>query len=231
MIRLVNLSKTYRLGGTARVVADRITATFPARTGVAILGRNGAGKSTLLRMIAGTQAPDSGRVLRQGSLSWPVGFAGSFHGDLTGAQNTRFVARIQGVDTDALCGYVADFAELGAHFDLPVRTYSAGMKARLAFGISMGIPFDTYLVDEVTATGDARFREKSTAVFRERMARSGVIMVTHSLEVARATCTMGAVLEDGHLTLHDDIGAAIAHHLSNTRRAGGGDLAAVAARG
>lgn len=218
MIRVENLCKTYRIGGTVRTVARNITATFPARTGVAILGRNGAGKSTFLRMIAGTQAHDSGRILRQGTLSWPVGFAGSFHADLTGAQNTRFVARIQGVDTDALCAWVEEFAELGAHFHLPVRTYSAGMKARLAFGISMGIPFDTYLVDEVTATGDAAFREKSTAVFHERISRSGVIMVTHSLEIARATCRMGAVLEGGHLTMHDDVADAIAHHLSNARR-------------
>lgn len=225
MIRVENLCKTYRLNGTVKVVARDITATFPARSGVAILGRNGAGKSTLLRMIAGTQGHDSGRILRQGTLSWPVGFAGSFHGDLTGAQNTRFVARIQGVDTDALCAWVEAFAELGAHFHLPVRTYSAGMKARLAFGISMGIPFDTYLVDEVTATGDVAFRAKSTAVFRERIARSGVIMVTHSLEIARATCRMGAVLEDGHLTMHDRIEDAIAHHLSNARQERHQDLA------
>lgn len=217
MIRVENLWKTYRIGGTVKSVARGISATFPDRTGVAILGRNGAGKSTFLRMIAGTQAPDSGRILREGRVSWPVGFAGSFHADLTGAQNTRFVARIQGVDTDALCAWVEDFAELGAHFHLPVRTYSAGMKARLAFGISMGIPFDTYLVDEVTATGDAAFREKSTAIFRARMARSAVIMVTHSLEIARTTCRAGAVLEDGHLTMYDRVEDAIAHHLSNAR--------------
>ncbi|MEM6308041.1 MAG: ATP-binding cassette domain-containing protein, partial [Pseudomonadota bacterium] len=134
MIRLQNLCKTYRIKGQMTRVADDITLTLPSRTSIALLGRNGAGKSSLLRMIAGTMDPDSGRVISRGTISWPVGFAGSFHGDLSGVQNTRFIARIYGVDTDALLDSVAQFAELGAHFHLPVRTYSAGMKARLAFG-------------------------------------------------------------------------------------------------
>jgi capsular polysaccharide transport system ATP-binding protein len=218
MIVLDAVCKTYRAGGTAKCVADRISAVFPSRAAVALLGANGAGKSTLLRLIAGTQDVDSGRILRQGSISWPVGFGGGLHGDMTAAQTARFVARVQGVDSDELVDYVADFAELGAHFHLPVRTYSAGMKARLAFGLSMGIRFDTYLVDEVSATGDAVFRAKSEAVFRARLADSGLIMVTHSLDMARRLCRHGAVLENGRLTWHDDIGDAIAHHLETARR-------------
>ena len=138
---------------------------FPTGAVVGLLGRNGAGKTTLMQMIAGTMEPTSGRILSDGSISYPVGFAGSFHRDLTGAQNTRFVARIYGIDTEALVAFVEDFAELGKHYHLPFRTYSAGMRARLAFGVSMGIPFDFYLIDEVTAVGDANFREKSREVF------------------------------------------------------------------
>ena len=218
MIRLESVSKSYRAGSEVKVVAERISAVFPPRTGVVIFGRNGAGKSTLLRMIAGTQAPDSGRILRRGTLSWPVGFAGSFVGDMTGAQNVRFVARIQGVDTGDLLSFVEDFAELGMHYHQPVRTYSSGMRARLAFGISMGIHFDTYLVDEVTATGDATFREKSAAVFRARIARSGLVMVTHSMGLARQVCQIGGVLEAGRLTMYDNVADAIAHHMENQLR-------------
>jgi capsular polysaccharide transport system ATP-binding protein len=218
VIRLENVTKIYRLDGTAKVVMDNVSLTFPPRRSVAILGRNGAGKSTMLRMISGTLSWDSGRIIKTGTVSWPVGFAGGFHGDLTGEQNTRFIARISGIDTDELVDYVRDFAELGMHFWLPVRTYSSGMRSRLSFGVSMGIQFDTYLVDEVTATGDATFKDKSQEVFRERLQTSGMIMVTHSLEYARNTCQHGVVLENGRVTWFDDIDAAIDQHLENNRR-------------
>ncbi|WP_415184266.1 ABC transporter ATP-binding protein [Phaeovulum sp.] len=215
MIRLQNLSKAYVVNGKRKVVADDITAVFPGRVSVGLLGRNGAGKSSLLRMIAGTMDPTSGRVTSDGTISWPVGFAGSFHNDLTGAQNTRFVARIYGVEVAYLLDYVRDFADLGGHFDLPFRTYSSGMRSRLAFGVSMGVGFDTYLVDEVTSVGDAAFKRKSEAVFQERMKTSGAIVVTHSMRMIRRLCSVGAVLENGHLTLYDDIEEAVAVHERN----------------
>ncbi|MGO4851628.1 ABC transporter ATP-binding protein [Phaeovulum sp. W22_SRMD_FR3] len=213
MIRLENLTKTFRVQGQVKTVADGINAVLPAGVSIGLLGRNGAGKSTLLRMIAGTMNPSSGRVVSDGSISWPVGFAGSFHPDLSGAQNTRFIARIYGVDTDALVAFVEDFAELGPHFHLPFRTYSSGMRSRLAFGCSMGIRFDTYLVDEVTSVGDAAFKEKSEAVFHHRMKSSGAIVVSHSMPMMRRLCTIGMVLEEGQLHMHDNIDSAIAHHM------------------
>jgi capsular polysaccharide transport system ATP-binding protein len=182
---------------------------------VALLGRNGTGKSTLLLMIAGTMLPTSGRIVSTGTISWPVGVSGAFHPDLSGLQNTRFVARIYGVDTDELSDFVEDFAGLGVHFRLPFRTYSAGMRSRLAFGVSMGIPFDTYLVDEVTAVGDAAFRAKSAHVFRERMKGAGSVVVSHSTDQVRQLCDVGAVLEDGRLTYYEDLGEAIDHHNRN----------------
>jgi capsular polysaccharide transport system ATP-binding protein len=219
MIRLERLSKTFTLDGRRKVVADAIDAVFPSGVSVALLGRNGAGKSTLLQMIAGTKSPDSGRILSTGAISWPVGFQGSFHGDLTGAQNARFVARVYGVDTDALVAYVEDFAELGDHFHQPFRTYSSGMRSRLAFGVSMGIRFDTYLIDEVTSVGDAAFQKKSTAVFQERMKNAGAIVVSHAMPLLQQICTMGAVLEDGKLIFHARVEDAIAHHLRNMQAA------------
>lgn len=220
MIVLDNLTKTYVLQGTRKVVLDRVTAVFPSRTSVALLGRNGAGKSTLLSMIAGTVLPTSGQILSDGRISFPVGFAGSFHPDLTGAQNTRFVARVYGADTQALMEFVKDFAELGPHFYLPIRTYSSGMKSRLAFGVSMGLKFDTYLIDEITAVGDAAFRAKSRAVFEDRMKRSGAVFVSHSMSQIRELCTAGAVLDGGRLHYHDRIEDAIDHHIENMERAG-----------
>lgn len=212
MIELRNLSKTFVLKGTRKVVADNISAVFPSRTSVALLGRNGAGKSTLLKMLSGSLSPDSGQIRVTGSVSWPVGFAGSFHPELTGLQNTRFIARVYGVDTTMLEAFVADFAELGDHFYLPIRTYSSGMRSRLAFGVSMGLHFDTYLVDEITAVGDANFKQKSEALFLERLKTSGMIMVTHGLGQVRRLCEHAAVLEDGRLTYYTDVDAAIAHH-------------------
>lgn len=196
-------------------MADNINAVFPTGVSVALLGRNGAGKSTLMEMIGGRMKPDSGTIEMTGTVSWPVGFSGSFHRDLTGAQNIRFIARIYGVDTDSLIDYVKDFAKLGAHFDLPVRNYSSGMKSRLAFGASIGIPFDTYLVDEVTSVGDAAFKQKSQLVFNDRMKSAGAVVVSHSMSQVRQLCQAGAVLENGRLTYYDDLEEAIEHHHTN----------------
>lgn len=212
MIRLERVTKRYRTRGVSTIVADNISATFPSRRSVALLGRNGAGKSSLLRMVSGTMLPSSGRIWSDGTISWPVGFAGSFHGELTGAQNIRFIARIYGVDTDALVDYVRDFANLGHHFDRPFHTYSSGMRSRLAFGASMGIAFDTYLVDEVTSVGDGDFRLRSERVFLDRMSGAGAIVVSHSMEMIRRLCDMGAVLHEARLHMFEDVDEAIAMH-------------------
>jgi len=166
-------------------------------------------------MLAGRVKPPPGRTSLEGSVSGPFGLAGSLHRDLTGAQNTRFIARAYGVDTDELITFVEHFAELESHFHLPVRNYSAGMKARLAFGISIGIPFDTYLVDEVTAVGDAAFKRKSRLIFRERLRNAGAVVVTHSAMQVRNLCDAGAVLENGKLHYYDDVEAALDHHHRN----------------
>jgi capsular polysaccharide transport system ATP-binding protein len=219
MIRLENLTKTYVTNGVPNTILRNVNLTFPTGRAIGLLGRNGAGKSSLLRLIAGTLDPTRGQVIREGSVSWPVGFAGSFHPDLTGMQNIRFVGRVYGVDTDELVDFVEDFAELGKHFYLPCRTYSSGMKSRLAFGLSMGIRFDTYLVDEVTSVGDAAFRQKSEAVFKQRLADSGALLVSHGTNMLRRNCDAGVVLNDGKLTWYDDILEAIDAHEANMQAA------------
>lgn len=213
MIRFENLSKSFWVRGERKVVIDHLSMTLPTGSSLALLGRNGAGKSTLMSIIAGTIRPDTGRVVSDGSISWPVGFSGSFHAQLTGAENVRFIARIYGVDSDALVDFVADFAELGKHFHMPVRSYSSGMRSRLTFGASMGIRFDTYLVDEATAVGDAAFRAKSQQYFEDRVKNASAILVSHDMTQVREFCDSGVVLTDGKLRYFDDVDEAIAMHL------------------
>lgn len=218
MIVLENLTKVFEFNGMRKVVANRINAVFPTGVSVGLLGRNGAGKSTLLKVIAGTSFPTSGRVLTDGRVSYPVGLASSLHPDMSGAQNTRFVARIYGADTKEMARFVEDFAELDEHFYMPVRTYSSGMRSRLGFGINMALDFDTYLIDEVTAAGDAAFRKKSAEVFKKRMSNAGAIFVNHSMGTVRRFCEAGAVLEGGKLTYFQNVEDAIAFHQENMKR-------------
>ena len=215
MIEFRHLSKAYRTTRGSKVIVDDLTLTLPRGAKVGVLGRNGAGKSTLIGMIAGLVQPDSGSVRTTGAVSWPLGLGGSFHAGLTGAQNVRFVARIYGIDTEALIAYVAAFAELGDFIDMPVRTYSSGMKARLGFGMSMGIAFDWYLVDELTAVGDSRFKKKSLALFRSRLRDPGLLMVSHSINTIRTYCTSGLVLDGGRATYYPDVAEAVEAHERN----------------
>ncbi len=212
MIRFVNLNKSFTLDGVTKTLIRNANLTIPTGVSVGLLGRNGAGKSTLLRMISGSTAPTSGRIEVTGSVSWPVGFSGSFHPDLSGAQNVRFVARVYGVDTDELADYVAATSELGHHYHLPVRTYSSGMRSRLAFSTSMGIAFDTYLVDEVTAVGDAAFRRFSKEIFLDRLRNAGAIVVSHSMSVIRELCSQAIVLDRGEFLVFDSVDDGIRHH-------------------
>jgi capsular polysaccharide transport system ATP-binding protein len=208
MIELEQISKSYATKVGHHVVLDRVSFSFPSRTNIGILGRNGAGKSTLLRIIAGTEQPDSGAVRRSGVVSWPIGFAGGFNGSLSGEENCRFVARIYGADIDEVVGFTMDFAELGEYFYMPVKTYSSGMRARLAFGLSMAIEFDAYLVDEVTAVGDSNFQAKCRKAFEERSGRSSVIIVSHQMTTVRDYCQRCAVLVGGKLLCFDSVEAA-----------------------
>lgn len=215
MIEFFNVSKIFKTARGPQTLLQDVNICFPSKKSVALLGRNGAGKSSLLKMISGAITPDSGRIETKGSISWPVGFSGSFHQHLTGVQNTRFIARVYGIDTDELVDFVQEFAQLGEHFKLPVRSYSSGMRSRLAFGISMGIHFDTYLIDEVTSVGDAAFREKCNLYFSERLSNSGAIVVTHSPRMVRLLCEEAVVLHNGSCQYFKDLEEGIAVHHEN----------------
>ncbi len=174
-----------------------------------LLGVNGAGKSTTLRVLSGTELPNSGKVRRSVRVSWPLGLAGGFHNQMTGRENVHFIARVYGADVRKTDDFVEDFSELGEYLDAPVKTYSSGMMARLGFAMSMAIEFDVYLVDEVTAVGDARFQERCQAAFAHRRKNAGMIMVSHSMSTISDYCDRGGVLVDGQLIMFENVGKAI----------------------
>jgi len=212
MIRLHGLRKSYKVHGGVREVLRGVDVTFSRGDAVGILGRNGAGKSTLLRLIAGVERPTAGRVERQMSVSWPLGFGGANHPVLSGADNVRFVARAYGRPVERTVDFVREFSELGEYMRMPVETYSSGMGARLSFAMSLAVDFDCYLVDEVVAAGDSRFTERCRQALLERRGRSALIMVSHSPEILRTFCTTGATLQDGKLHFHEDLDQALATH-------------------
>ncbi len=200
MIDVQSITKVYPTRHGPNVVLNDVSIEFPAYTNVGVLGLNGAGKSTLLRILSGTEQPDAGRIERRGRVSWPIGFSGGFNGSLTGEENCRFVARIYDVDEDEVVAFAMDFSGLGDYFAMPVRTYSSGMRGRLAFALSMAIDFDVYLVDEVTAVGDRRFQDKCRRAFQERSDRSSVIIVSHNFNTIRNYAERCAILHDGQLS-------------------------------
>lgn len=210
MIDLIDVAKSYVVKGIRKTVFEGITFSFPDDRNIAIMGPNGAGKSTLLRLISGAEQPDRGRVVRRGRVSWPLGFFGGFNGSMTGIENVRFVARIYGRDTEAVLEYVERFAELGNSFGLPIRTYSSGMKTRLAFGMSMAMSFDCYLVDETISVGDDRFRKKTEAAFQDKIRAARMIMISHSVRQIRQYCSCGLLLAERKAWYFDDIEALIA---------------------
>lgn len=210
MILLEDLRMSYPSKGGRHLVFDHVSAVFPTGQSVGIIGRNGAGKSTLLNVISGVEAPERGDVLTDGNISYPVGFGGAFHAMMTGSQAARFVARVYGADTDQIIRFVEDFSELGRQLWQPLHTYSSGQKSRLSLAISMAIPFDTYLVDEVGAVGDENFKMKSRAILYDRMQNSDIVMVDHSMKKIRSFCTIGAVLHETRLHVFHDIEQAIA---------------------
>ncbi len=208
MIRLDNVSKAYRTSSGLQQVLNGVTMTVARSEAIGIVGRNGAGKSTLIRIISGAEMPDSGTVERSMSVSWPLAFAGGFQGALTGLDNLRFICRVYGVSPEGCLPFVEDFTELGIYLREPVRNYSSGMRARLAFAISMVVDFDCYLVDEIVAVGDSRFQAKCyEELFVKRADRSRII-VSHDPGFVRAHCDRAAVLIDGKLQQFGTLDAA-----------------------
>ena len=209
MIQFSNVLKYYKTGHHLKVVLNDVSTTFQRGYSYGLLGVNGAGKSTLLRVAAGSELPNSGRVVRTVRVSWPLGFLGGFHPQVSGRENVKFVARMYGEDIHRVCSFVEDFSELGDYLEVPVMTYSTGMVARLAFALSMAIEFECYLIDEITGVGDVRFQKRCEDAFADRTKKADLILASHSMSTIKTYCSRGAVLVDGHLLMFDEVDRAI----------------------
>ena len=208
MIELRNLTKSYPVKNGVRYVLRDVSLIIPSRTNLAVLGPNGAGKSTFLRLIGGAEPADSGSIITDEEISWPLGLTSGFQGSLTGRQNVMFVCRINGLNFDQsryVVGQVTAFAEIGEYFDMPVMTYSSGMRARLSFGLSMAFEFDVYLIDELTSVGDMMFREKARDAFEKIRKRASLIFVSHNLKTLQKSCESALFLRDGLADFYPDI--------------------------
>lgn len=208
MIEIKNVTKSYRTERGREFIFRDLNLVIPDGKNIALIGRNGAGKSTLMNLIGGLDTPDKGVIRSNNSISWPVGLGGGFQGSLTARENVKFVARVHGAEGDELhriVKFVEDFAEIGRYFDLPVKTYSSGMKSRVGFGLSLAFDFDYFLVDEAMSTGDAHFQNKAQTAFKERIHGSKIILVTHSMAQVRKMCDYVLLLRDGQVIPYDNV--------------------------
>ena len=195
-VRCIDVSKSFRVGKNIRLVLDKINLKIQKGDKLGILGRNGAGKSTLIKIIGGIERPTFGRIERGMTVSWPLAFGGAFQGSLSGHDNLRFICRVYDLDYQETLEYVEGFAQLGKQFYEPVKTYSSGMHARLAFALSLAIEFDCYLIDEVIMVGDARFTQRcEDELFGKRSDRT-LIIVSHNMDFIKNTCTSSAIIHN-----------------------------------
>ena len=218
MISLDKVTKSYMTLSGRNMVFRDLTFDLPADANIGLIGRNGAGKSTLMRLLAAVDVPDSGNVITKARLSWPVGLRGGMQKNLTGRDNVKFVCRIHGVRRGAMqekIRYVEEFAEIGEYFDQPLSTYSSGMQARVGFGTSMAFDFDYYLIDEVMAVGDAAFKRKSREVFKERLQRAKVILVSHNMKLIKKMCDVVVHLDQGKVKVYRKVRKGIAAYLES----------------
>ncbi|MGL5759067.1 ABC transporter ATP-binding protein [Plesiomonas sp.] len=211
MIHLDNLTKSYRTPAGRHYVFKDVNITLPTGKSVGLIGRNGAGKSTLLRVIGGIDRPDSGSVITEKTISWPLGLAGGFQGSLTGRENVKFVARLYAKKEELAekVAFVEAFAELGKYFDMPIKAYSSGMRSRLGFGLSMAFNFDYYLIDEVTAVGDATFKKKCADLIQQKREQSQFLMVSHSMSELKKFCDIALLISRHGVEVYHSIDEAI----------------------
>jgi capsular polysaccharide transport system ATP-binding protein len=217
MIVLDNVTKFFKVKRGRKYILKNVSLSIPGKTNVGILGRNGAGKTTLLRMIGGIDFPNSGTISSSYNFSWPLGLVGGYQGSLTGRQNAKFVCRINHLSEGDIMETVAQihaFSELGNYFDMPVKTYSTGMRARLGFSISLAFEFDYYLVDETLTVGDQKFRKKCTAALANLREKSHMLLVAHNMIALKQLCQTGIVLEDGEMSYFDNITDAVDYYQS-----------------
>ncbi|CAM4092296.1 ABC transporter ATP-binding protein [Bordetella tumulicola] len=213
MFTLDNITKSYLTTSGRRYIFRNLSMVVPPDKNIGLIGKNGAGKSTLMRLLSGVDTPDSGVIRTDKSISWPVGQSGGFQGSLSARDNVKFVCRVYGFVGEEMTRrvrYVQEFAEIGSWFDEPVRTYSSGMRSRIAFGLSMAFDFDYYLIDEVMAAGDNTFRRKCEEVFREKLGKSKIFLTTHNMKEVERLCDTVLLVDNGELKVYEDVAEGVA---------------------
>lgn len=218
MIRISGLTKTYRTQAGIHTVFENLNCEIPPSTGLALLGRNGAGKSTLINILGGAEFADRGEIVTNARISWPVGLAGGFQPSLNARDNVKFVARLYAGKNEVplIVERVREFADIGEYFDMPTRTYSSGMRSRVAFGLSMAFDFDYYLIDEVTSVGDPQFRKKCSVALKEKKAKgAGFIVVSHQMDTIREFCSSALVFGADGARYFDNLEEAIKAYQGN----------------
>jgi capsular polysaccharide transport system ATP-binding protein len=207
MIRLENVTKYFETKKGKKYLMRDVTLDLPD-SNIGILGRNGAGKSTLMRMLGGIEFPNSGKIISDKTFSWPLGLGGGFVGNMSGKANVKFVCNLFGKskqETNQIIEFVYDFSELGNYFDMPIKTYSSGMKGRLGFGLSLAFDFDYMIIDETLSVGDARFRKKAKDALKKKIENCNVILVSHDMKTLQEMCQTGLMVNDGKLTFYEEI--------------------------
>ena len=213
MIDLRGVTKWYRTERGKHYVFRDLNFSFPTGTSVGLIGRNGAGKTTLMRMLGGMETPNRGRIVSDVRISWPVGLASGYQSTLTARENAQFICRVHGTTRSEMrrkIEFLRDFADIGEFFDLPIKTYSSGMRSRVAFGMSMAFDFDYYLIDEVMSVGDPHFKEKGTRLLAQKLKTANVILVSHRMADIRKHCDVVVHVNRGNTVLYTDIEAGIA---------------------
>ncbi|MEM9282210.1 MAG: ABC transporter ATP-binding protein [Verrucomicrobiota bacterium] len=208
MIEFQNVTKYYPTKTGRHYIFRDVSFVLESQTNIGLLGTNGAGKSTMMRLIGGSENPSDGKIIKDCSVSWPLGLAGGFQGSMTGVENVRFICRIYGLNSEStqeVVDFVTEFSEIGKFMDMPVKTYSSGMRARVTFGLSLSMHFDVYLVDELTSVGDPPFRAKAEKAFEELKDRSTIVYVSHNLKTVAEVCDRVAILHRGEFHFFSDV--------------------------
>lgn len=211
MIELKNVTKYFMTNEGKNYLLQDVSLVLPD-VNIGILGRNGAGKSTLMRMLGRIEFPNKGKIISSNSFSWPLGLSGGFVGNMTGRANVKFVCRLYGKNRDEIqniINYVQEFSELEEYFDMPIKTYSSGMKGRLSFGLSLAFDFDYMLIDETLSVGDSRFRIKAKKELRQKIENCHILLVSHDMKTLKELCQSGLLLDNGKLFYYEDINDAI----------------------
>jgi len=223
MIELKNVTKYFRTKNSRKYILKDVTMTIPSGKNIGILGRNGAGKSTIMRMLGQIEFPNSGTITSPNTFSWPLGLSGGFVGNMTGMANVTFVSKLYGKnrqETQEIIEFVREFSELKDYFDMPIKTYSSGMKSRLSFGLSLAFDFDYMIIDETLSVGDSRFKKKSKEALLKKIENCNVLLVSHDMKTLREICDAGIVVNNGKIDYHDSIDTAIEEYENINKKAG-----------